>query len=128
MKFTRGPALLKIERILEVLGDGMNKHQVAEAIAIDPHTASRYLQYLLDNNRVHIARYDRVGANWYPVKVYVAGQGENAPKPAPMSKNERYARAWERTKADPEKYLDYLAAKRRRQFKPRPDIASAWMM
>ena len=124
----------KIARILELLSDRpMTAHELGEALPISKRHAQGYLNHLMGTRQVHISRWVREvehSERMYPRPVYKTGRGRNAPQPAPLDLNERKVRAWERVKADPERYVNQLLKQRKYRADrraARPDKAAAWI-
>ena len=134
MKFTRSAALTKIDRVLKALEQAtMTAHEVSEMLPMSQRHAQEYLNHMMAKRLIYIASWSRNvdhSDRMYPRPVYAAGNKRNAPKPAPLTKEQRKARAWAITKQDPERHTLHLLRKRKyRSDKkgPRPDAASAWI-
>lgn len=92
-------------------------------------SVDRALLSMRDRGLVHIVRYDR-GADGPPKPVWIAGPGQDATRPAPMSKTEcARIRRNRLREEDPLKYKAIIARDnlRRRGHAVRADKASSWL-
>ena len=131
MSFTSNTAQAKLQKILQALE--VSDHTVASLGAsffISRRWAREYLEHLRQQRRVHITRYEKelVGERPYPRPVYRIGDGIDVAKPRPMSNKDKTAARRKRRRDDPEFYLKERAGNQRRRFKPKPDVAAAWLM
>lgn len=128
MTFSRPAALAKLARIRALLeARPMTVRELADAVPLSKRYAQEYLNHLMSQHQVYIKRWVRDVAysdRMYPRPVYAMGDRANAPAPKPLTSDQRKKRAWERIKADPERYVTHLLKKR----KYRADVAANWMM
>jgi hypothetical protein len=133
MTFTRPAALVKIDRILALLATPTTAHSLALALPLSKRWVHEYLQYLHANKRVHIADWAREikqSGRMYPRELWLAGEGADAPRPPPMDLGERKKRAWQRLRADEDRYERRRARRRvmSRIKRRQPEPAAAWIL
>lgn len=133
MKFKRQASEGKMAKIQALLAKRqMHVLEIAEAVPISKRHALEYIAELRKRGLVHISKWvrevEQLG-RMYPRPVYAAGPGEDAPKPAALSPEERSKRAWKLIKSDPERHMTLVQKRRTRRTlrKPRADVAAAWM-
>lgn len=133
MAFNQPASLRKIERLLAMLAKPMTIHEVAEALPITKRNALAYMNHLREQRLVHVAKWTRdidQSARMYPRPMFMVGAMPDAPKPKPLTGEQRKRRAWERIKADPERHYEHTLRKRRERADrkgPRRDIAANWI-
>lgn len=131
--FERTASRIKVARLLDELTKRtMSAPEVAHYLSLSLNQARRYLSALRKGRQIHIARWLRSQTGGAPSAVYAAGEGKDAPRPVPISSVEATRRWWKKVKRDdPAKYEVHLAKARQRYrnrtFKPRPDVAAAWL-
>ena len=131
MTFTNQASLRKIERIMALLSDRpMTIKDLAPLVPISAAWARIYVNHLHETRRVHISvwvRWADASDRMYPRPVYRAGDKADAPKPAPLTYEERMKRSWAVVKADPERHERVNARRRARSLKPRANPLTSWI-
>lgn len=132
MQFNRPASLAKIDRILEMLTKrGMTVHEVSDALPLTKRNTLDYLTHLHKCGRIFIEKWVRDvdhSERMYPRPMFRAGiNRDDAPKPEPLTADQRKKRAWARIKEDPDRHMTYTLKKRVKRLKLRPDRAAAWM-
>lgn len=97
--------------------------EIRSALGIGMMTAWRCVEALHAQKRVHIARWTKVSRDWE--RLWIAGDGIDAPKPQPLTHAQKYALRVERLKADPEMAMHEANRKRASRMKPRRDPLTA---
>lgn len=114
MTFTRPASRAKLQSILVLCKTGATRQHIEIAIGVDRRTANCYVTFLRSNGQIHISSWTREGlGQFYPVPVYRAGAGEDAPKPPRLTERERQARSWSKLKADPVRIAKHREKKRK---------------
>lgn len=134
MTFTAAASAAKMAKIRALLkAKPMTASELAPLLPISRRWVIVYMQHMLDDKSIHIARWTREvkGQRTYLRPVYGDGnQQPNAPKPPAFSNREIKARLRKRMKADPEHHMVHVAKERMRRIErtgPRTDIAARWM-
>ena len=133
MAFVRPAAQKKIDRLLAMLAKPMTIHDIAQALPLSKRNAQEYVNHLVEQRQVRIAKWARdiaQSGRMYPRPMYQLGDKPDAPKPEPLTEAQRKVRAWARVKADPERHYQHTLRKRRERSDrrgPRPDIAANWI-
>lgn len=127
MNFSRSVSQEKLELIVNLCKIGRTKLELEHIVGIQRRTTTTYLRYLMDTKQVHIGKWTTTETNNYPVPVYMAGPGEDAPKPPRRTVHEIRAQAWAKLKSDPQRYRAYLQSRRKRppihvDFNPTPAV------
>lgn len=109
MNFTRRPALLRIQRIKEVLEEHgpLTPIEIAEQVFCVPATLKLYLEHMAAQEMVHISGWTRepiAGLRAIPRPLYKLGPGVNKKKPRPFTSNEVARRFYRRGKDDPDNH------------------------
>lgn len=128
-------SLDKLDRLVGALSTPMTRHEIQLAMHMGKRTVNTYIAKLMEegNKRVYIKDWKREqeGQKTHLRPVYAAGKKRDKKKPAPLTNAEINRRQYARIKANPEKYAIHLMKERHRMsmrnFKPRPDIAAAWL-
>lgn len=127
MTFSRQRSLAKIEQVLQACKHGRTRQELEIILGLTRRTTLSYLLHLHEDGQLHIASWKREGlGQFYPVPVYKTGAGSDAPKPAPLTETEKQKRAWQRLKADPERYAKHRAKKARKAPQPQADSPFNW--
>lgn len=134
-KFTSKASLVRIEKILEILSSPMTVPEVRALVFLSKPTMNHYIYHLHEKKMVHISGWKResvAGEQPYLRPIYRAGEGKDRPKPKAFTHTQNSKRRYHRLKRDNPEALDKILAKgrlykRMMNFKPRPDIAAAWL-
>jgi hypothetical protein len=101
-------------RILKLLAtEPMTAAAIVEKMELQ--RARLYVTTLHDQRKVHIHSWNPHPIGGYPSPVYAVGEGEDAPRPAPLSTYEKNARHWAKLKADPQRHALHLHMQRVRR-------------
>lgn len=121
MTFTSKAAQAKIQRILEACKHGRTRQELEIILSLTRRTMLSYLIHLHATEQIHIVNWTREGIGYfYPLPIYKAGKGIDAPKPEPLNETEKQKRAWAKLKADPVRYAKHRAKKARRPVEAAP--------
>lgn len=127
MTFTQPKSQAKLKVILRICKQGATRQIIELAIGVRRRTVNSYITFLRETGQLHIASWTREGlGQFYPIPVYQAGAGQDAPKPGPLTERERQVRAWAKLKADPERYAKHRKAKRKRPEKTATPSVFDW--
>lgn len=117
MDFSRRPAKLKLQRILQALETHgpLTIPELMDYVPAVHRTMRMYLDYMQDQQMVHIGGWTRQrvkGLRSIPRAKYVAGPGKNRPKPRPLTQVEARRRMYARAE-DPANFPDEHRAVRK---------------
>lgn len=127
MTFSRQRSLAKIQQVLQACKLGRTRQELEIILGLTRRTTLSYLLHLQEAGEIHITSWKREGlGQFYPVPVYKTGAGVDAPKPEPLTETEKQKRAWQRLKADPERYAKHRAKKARKPPQPQVDSPFNW--
>lgn len=91
---------------------GMTANEIADAIYMNHTSGNQYMRHLFDQGRVHIIDWRRNAHTL--AAVYLWGEGENKPRPIPLTRVEENRGFRERIKKDPVRHALHLARARAR--------------
>lgn len=131
MSFTSNTAQAKLHKILQAIAvSDQTVASIAASFFISRRWAREYLEHLRQQRRIHITRWEKELGNErsYPRPVFRLGDGIDVAKPRPMNNKDKTAARRKRRRDDPEFYLKERAGNQLRKFKPKPDVAAAWLM
>lgn len=115
-------ARIKTKRILDALATPMTVAELAKVIHLSHQGMSYWVKHKLQG-QIHIAEWRGAGT-----PLYVAGPGEDAPRPKPLTRRQVWRRFYKKMREDIDRH-DYRKAKERARYytqKPRkPDAITA---
>lgn len=128
MKIKDLPKQQKKEALLKRMEtEPMNVHKMGLFLGMSSRSTSKYITELRAAKKIYIAKYERTIGQF--ATFYMTGNFPDAIRPLAYSQTKYNEEARiRRKKMDAmQRHIEKLKAKEKATFKPRPDIASAWM-